>query len=85
MLYRNFLVEKHEADLKVVGEYTMCFTCLGAMKDQDGHDCPDCSGGWRFDTGKQITELGPVLEVKKFQAPSNPQSKLAYHLITDPA
>jgi hypothetical protein len=83
-LYQNLFVAVEAGALKIVAEYTVCFACFGALKLKDGADCSDCSGGWRFDAGKKISKLGAVREVRRLIAPTDPLTKPAYALITDP-
>lgn len=84
-LTQNLYVTEVEDELKVVSQYKRCSTCLGAMKLQNGKDCPDCRAtGWEHMNGAEIEKLGPVREVRKLAKPSDPMSEPLYDAIEDP-
>lgn len=83
-MVQNLFLNPNEGRLKVVAEYGICYTCMGALRLQDGEDCQDCTGGWVFEFGTHIRKMGKVVEVLRLQEPSDPLYKPAYALITDP-
>lgn len=62
----------------IVGRWRVCLTCLGAGS-LDGRACDSCAGaGWEPAGGLSIGNPGPVLDIRRLVAPSDPVSLADY-------
>jgi hypothetical protein len=82
----NFYVARDGGALKVVALYMVCSKCFGAATLPDGETCPSCDGtGWVHRRGTEWGDLGPILELRKLQAPTDPRYQRAYEALAGAA
>lgn len=78
----NFYVARNGGALEIVSLYMVCGKCYGAATLPDGQRCPSCDAtGWVHRRGTQWDDLGPILELRKLQAPTDPRYQRAYDAI----
>jgi hypothetical protein len=77
--YSESLFYAHTPDgLRIVAQYPRCSECRGAAVIGD-EKCPECdSSGFSYLSGVRFAALGAPVELRKFQAPTEPVS-LAFH------
>jgi hypothetical protein len=74
----SLFVARTPRGLRIIAKWGTCVTCRGTGV-LDGEGCPECGGtGWEFAGGEQLGELGPVVEVRRLEAPTDPQSLADY-------
>jgi hypothetical protein len=81
MMFYNYYVQRREDAHKVIARYMVCLSCMGGGI-RDGGICRSCeSEGWEFRAGARLDNRGPLVEVRKLEAPVDPQSHPAYEVI----
>lgn len=74
----NLSVARRPDGLKIIARQGKCLTCRGSGQ-LDGEACYQCGGtGWEDLGGEQLGDLGPAVEVRRLEAPTDPQSLADY-------
>jgi len=78
---QSLCVVRESGDLKIVSRYQVCSQCSGA-RSVSGEPCDSCDGtGWFFRGGIDFGDMGRPLELRKLEAPSDPQYRDAYEAL----
>lgn len=74
----SLYVARTPRGLKIIARHGKCLTCRGSGQ-LDGEPCYQCGGaGWNDLGGEAIGDPGPVVEVRRLEAPTDPQSLADY-------
>ena len=79
---RNYIVSQTEHGLRIVAQYANCsLGCRGASVLPGNPDCEVCgSMGMEHLEGVQFRDFGDLVEVRKFQPPTDPIHLAEFHL-----
>jgi hypothetical protein len=81
---RGFYVMRVEGALKIVTRLVICSGCKGAGVREEA-PCPSCEGeGWIFRGGRELDDLGPMVELRKLKPPSDERYHRGYERIQLP-